>query len=190
MAPAGCSYAALAPPRLDSVQHGSSQQEHASTLPGSTVAGVQRAGRAATQRRRRTRGGVGVPRRALAPCGWAVAARRCGRCRAGACPMPRPVARRPPPPGSGSEPALRLRRLCLRERRTWWGMRDGVSIMWSPSLLVLGLDILVGRHSVFLGPIHSSASTARLQPPASSTPCIQHQKFMGGSRGASWLRRR
>ena len=41
LAPAGCSYAALAPPRLDSVQHGSSQQEHASTLPGSTVAGVQ-----------------------------------------------------------------------------------------------------------------------------------------------------
>jgi len=43
LAPAGCSYAALAPPRLDSVQHGSSQQEHASTLPGSTVAGVQAA---------------------------------------------------------------------------------------------------------------------------------------------------
>ena len=143
-----------------------------------------------TGARGRERGAAQACRaRALAPCGWAVAARRCGRCRAGACPMPRPVARRPPPPGSGSEPALRLRRLCLRERRTWWGMRDGVSIR-SPSLLVLGLDILVGRHSVFLGPIHSSASTARLQPPASSTPRIQHQKFMGGSRGASWLRRR
>ena len=150
---------------------------------------MPRAGSGPVRPWRRARGPPAAGRWVLGywpPGGLPLAAVACGRCRTVRAPCP--VARRPPL-------RLDLRRLCgsacrATSRRLPGGdARCGLDFLLSlAGPWAVGLDILVGRHSVFLRPIReqrdcSLSSTS--SPPFTLHPASKiHGGALGGLHGS------